>query len=127
MDTMKIELIVEKDGQKISGKIEGPYKETKKLVDELFLKIESTKPDKRNYTKYQLKILQLRDAGFLDEPKVTKLLLQELHVKFGITITSNNAQRVLMPLLEAGELDRAFVQPNTKLPKGEFLWFKPKK
>jgi len=124
MEKLKISLDIEKNGQKISGNLEGDYQEAKKLLDELFSKIQSKSNDAK-YNKAQQKVLQLRDKGFLDKPKTTIELLKELNVKFGIKITPNHAPNLLLPLLDAGEIDRAHTPPSQKLPKGEYRWFKP--
>ena len=125
MGTLKISIEINKNGEKYAGTIEGSYDDARRFLDELFSKTEGKNiAQAMNYTEAQQKILELRDNGYLDTGRSTKDLLQELKIKFGIIITPNNAPKVLLPLLKAKEVDRQFVKPNPKLPKGAYVWFK---
>lgn len=58
--------------------------------------------------------------------RTTLEIADRLKQKYNKTVIIANATRDFFPLVRAGKLDRDYISPSPKFPKGMYIWFLPK-
>lgn len=122
---MKVKIIIEHNGKTFEG-ILYPTETLRTISKEKELVNTTNNPYNKNSTKWFLYKLIFNDKFFeKNKIRTTQEVVNRIWIKYRKKVLIKNAIRDFQKVVEDGYLEKEYIKPSKKLPRGAYLWFSP--